>query len=147
MLVPGVQAQFSNPASAPLSAATIPQSQLIQPEAFNYDLLVTNSIGPLILQVGSHVMYSQAHIPGALFAGPGSQPSGLELLEKAVASTPKTRQIVIYCGCCPWNRCPNMGPAYKKLRDLGFKNVRALYLANNFEDDWIAKGYLVHRGE
>ena len=147
MLIPSAQAQFSDPAAAPISATTIPQARLIQPAELNRYLMQAGSNAPLILQVGSHVMFAQAHIQGAVYAGPGSQASGLELLEKTVAKTPKDRLIVIYCGCCPWNRCPNMGPAYKKLLALGFKNVKALYLADNFGDDWVARGYLAQRGE
>lgn len=147
VLVPGARAQFSDPASAPLSAMTVPQGQLMQAGELARLLKGSGAQQPLMLQVGSHIMFEQAHIPGSQYAGPGSQLSGLQLLEKAVASTPKSRLIVIYCGCCPWNRCPNIGPAYKKLRDLGFKNVKALYLANNFGDDWMARGYPVTRGE
>lgn len=145
--VPMARAQFADPAGSPLSAMTVPQGRLIQPEALNRLLMEANSIGPLILQVGSHVMFAQAHIPGSVYAGPGSQAAGLQLLEKAVASTAKGKLIVIYCGCCPWNRCPNVGPAYKRLRDLGFTNVKVLYIANNFGDDWVAKGYAVAKGE
>lgn len=141
---PMARAQFSNPAA---SAGTVPHERLIQPEDLNRFLMDANSIGPLILQVGSRVMYAQAHIPGSVYAGPGSQAAGLQLLEKAVASTAKGRLIVIYCGCCPWNRCPNVGPAYKRLHDLGFTNVKVLYIANNFGDDWVAKGYAADKGE
>jgi thiosulfate/3-mercaptopyruvate sulfurtransferase len=146
-LVPAAQAQFSDPASAPLSAMTVPQGQLMQAAELANMLKGSSAQQPLMLQVGSHVMFAQAHIPGSLYAGPGSQLSGLQMLEKAVAKTPKGKLIVIYCGCCPWNRCPNIGPAYKKLRDLGFTNVKALYLPNNFGDDWMAKGYPAVRGE
>ena len=67
--------------------------------------------------------------------------AGLALLEKAVSLLPKSKFIVIYCGCCPWNRCPNVGPAFKRLADLGFTNVKVVYFANNFGDDWVSKGY------
>ena len=69
------------------------------------------------------------------------------MLASKVASINKQMLIVLYCGCCPWNRCPNVGPAYKQLRDLGFTNVKVLYLANNFGDDWVAKGYRVEHGQ
>ena len=46
---------------------------------------------------------------------------------------PKASFIVLYCGCCPWNHCPNVGPAFKQLRDLGFTNVKVLYMADNLE--------------
>ena len=139
--------QFAGPASEPLSATTVPQAQLVQPETLSRFLKEANSRGPLILQVGSHVMFEQAHITGSVYAGPGSQASGLQMLEKKVASISKSTPIVIYCGCCPWNKCPNIGPAYKKLRDLGFTNVKALYIARNFGDDWVAKGYPTAKGE
>jgi hypothetical protein len=102
---------------------------------------------PVIFQVGSLVMFQQAHIPNAKFAGPGSQSSGLAQLRKLSAPLAKTQLIVIYCGCCPWGRCPNMGTAYKALHDLGFRNVKALYLASNFGDDWVAKGFPADKGE
>lgn len=100
-----------------------------------------NGNAPVILQVGSRVFFNEAHITDSQHAGPGSQAAGLDLLEKSVAPLPKDRLIVIYCGCCPWGRCPNVGPAYKKLHDLGYTNVKVLYLANNFGDDWVNKGY------
>jgi hypothetical protein len=102
---------------------------------------------PTVLQVGSHVMFGEAHIPDARYAGPGSQPSGLQLLESTASPLPKNEFIVLYCGCCPWNHCPNVGPAYKRLHDLGFTNVKVLYLANNFGADWVDKGYRVARGD
>ncbi len=149
MLIPGmhVYGQFTDPASSPLSATTVPQAQQVQPADLARMLKVGATGRPLVLQVGSRVMFEQAHIPGSVFAGPGSQASGLQLLERTVASMPKGKLIVIYCGCCPWSHCPNIGPAYKKLHDLGFTNVKALYMAKNFGDDWAAMGYAVERGE
>jgi len=101
----------------------------------------------LIFQVGSRVMYAQAHIPGSEYAGPGSQASGIQSLENTVASIPKNKQIVLYCGCCPWDRCPNVGPAWKRLHELGFTHVHVLFLANNFGDDWVSKGYPAVKGK
>ena len=137
-------AQFSDPSG---SATSIPESERIHPAALVKLLQGHDAERPLLLQVGSRVMFGQAHIPGSVYAGPGSQPSGLQLLESKVASAAKDKLIVIYCGCCPWQRCPNMGPAYKRLRELGFTNVKALYIANNFGDDWVGKGFPVVQGE
>jgi len=145
-LVPACRAQFSPDAST-ASALSIPQAQLVQPEALNRVLREANSRGPVILQVGSHVMFQQAHIPGSVYAGPGSQAEGLQLLESKVAKLAKNRSIVLYCGCCPWTRCPNVGPAYERLRKLGFTQVKVLYIENNFGADWVNKGYLVDHGE
>ena len=146
LLVSPCRAQLFG-ADSSQSATSIPQAQLMQPDALNHLLQGPQKSHPLVLQVGSHMMFSQAHIPGAIYAGPGASPSGLQLLASKVASLPKNEFIVIYCGCCPWSHCPNMGPAFKKLHDLGFTNVKALYIANNFGDDWVNKGYRVEQGQ
>jgi thiosulfate/3-mercaptopyruvate sulfurtransferase len=127
-------------APAAVSATSILAAQQIQPAELS-KILSLKSGAPLVIQVGSRVFFQEAHIPGAVYAGPGSQPSGLQALETAVASAPKDKFIVLYCGCCPWNRCPNVGPAFQRLHDLGYTNVKVLYLANNFGDDWVRKGY------
>lgn len=137
-------AQYT-PTSGPGSALSIPQAQLIQPEALNRLLQGKELDKPLLLQVGSHLLFDEAHIPGSVYAGPGSQPAGLQQLQSTLAAVSKKKAIVLYCGCCPWNRCPNLGPAFKQLQDLGFTNVKALYLANNLGADWVAKGYPVER--
>ncbi len=143
---PHCQAQFSNPSSAPLSASSIPSSRLVQPTAFH--LLLASGKAPkvLVLQVGSHVMFAQAHIPGAIYAGPGSEKEGLDLLTAKVASSSKDAFIVLYCGCCPWSHCPNVGAAFQHLQALGFRNVKVLYLPNNFGADWVSQGYAVEKG-
>ena len=129
-------AQFSNPAGA----GAIPTERLVQSQQLNHELQI-DPHKALILQVGSRVLFEQAHIPGAEYAGPTSRPEGLELLRKRVANLPRDREIVIYCGCCPWNRCPNLGPAWSLLESMGFTHVRALYIADNFGADWVAKGF------
>ncbi len=134
-------------APPPSSATSIPESRLLQPEDLVKILKSTEKEKPVILQVGSRVMFSQVHIPGSEFAGPGSQASGIQSLEATVSALPKGRHIVLYCGCCPWNRCPNVGPAYKRLHDLGFTNVHVLYIASNFGDDWVSKGYPAVKGK
>jgi thiosulfate/3-mercaptopyruvate sulfurtransferase len=139
-------AQFSGSAVSASSAFSIPQAQIILPGELNEILHSRRSAKPLVLQVGSRVMFEQAHIPGAQYAGPGSQPAGLESLAAKVVSLPKDAFIVLYCGCCPWNRCPNVGPAFNQLRQSGFVNVKVLYIASNFGDDWVNKGYSVEKG-
>jgi thiosulfate/3-mercaptopyruvate sulfurtransferase len=98
---------------------------------------------PAILCVAFPVLYRQKHIPGAEFAGPTSKPEGLEALKAAAAKLPRDKEIVIYCGCCPMVRCPNIRPAYSALKALGFKHPRVLNLAENFHTDWASKGYPV----
>jgi thiosulfate/3-mercaptopyruvate sulfurtransferase len=131
---------FAQPAH--VSASTIPTDRLIQPADLPPMLAPSGAKkAPVVLQVGSRIFYSEAHIRGSIYAGAGSQPAGLALLEKTVAPFPKDKFIVLYCGCCPWDRCPNIAPAFDRLHDLGYSNVKVLYLPNNFGDDWVSKGY------
>jgi thiosulfate/3-mercaptopyruvate sulfurtransferase len=102
---------------------------------------------PLLLQVGSHMLYVQAHIPASEYVGAGNMQEGIQRLRQRVSSLPKNTEIVLYCGCCPWSHCPNVNPAYEALRQLGFTNVKVLYFANNFGADWVDKGYPIARGE
>lgn len=137
----GSYGQFS---PEPASASSIPQDHLMQATELVH-ILSSGKQPPLILQVGSRIFFAEAHIKSALYSGPGSQPAGLQLLESIVAKEDKNRPIVLYCGCCPWNRCPNVGPAFKRLRELGYSQIKVLYLPGNFGDDWVAKGYPTDR--
>ena len=113
---------------------------LIQPGDLAKDIK-----SPLILQTGFPVLYRASHIPGSIYAGPGSKPEGIEELKKAVAGQPKDRQIVLYCGCCPWDKCPNMRPAFAALKQLGYTNLKAVVIPENLKADWIDKGYPIDR--
>jgi rhodanese-related sulfurtransferase len=140
------QAQFLPPGNTG-AAFSIPQNSLMQPKQLN-DMLQKPTHEPLLIfQVGSHLLFAEAHVPGSEYAGPGSQPAGQQLLRNRVGSVPKNKLIVLYCGCCPWEHCPNIAPAYRQLIDMGFTNVKVLYLASNFGDDWVAKGYRVEKGQ
>lgn len=130
--------------AAQISATTIPAGKQIQPGELNQ--MLQSGRPPVLLQVGSKVFFNEAHIRGSIYTGAGSTPAGLKGLESAVAGQPKNKFIVLYCGCCPWGRCPNVGPAFKHMQELGYTNVKVLYLPNNFGDDWVSKGYPTERG-
>jgi hypothetical protein len=149
LLAACLQMHAQGPFSAPSenSAFSIPQAQLIQPEELNRLLHTGGGEKPLVLQVGSRVLFAQAHIAGAEYCGPGSQAEGLQQLQNRVAPLSRTTFIVIYCGCCPWNRCPNAGPAFRLLHGLGFTRLKVLYLADNFGTGWVDKGYPVERSK
>lgn len=132
--------------SGPGSAFSIPQAELIEPEALQHLLQAGGTDKPLVLQVGSHVLYAEAHIPGSTYAGAGSEATGLHTLQSLLVSHSRKQFIVLYCGCCPWNHCPNIGPAYQQLHGMGFTNVKVLYLADNFGVGWVDRGYPVEHG-
>lgn len=91
---------------------------------------------PLIFNVGP-----MDAIKGAVFVGRGTSVSGIEKLKQSVMWEPKTRPIVIYCGCCSYASCPNIKPAYDALVAAGYKNTRVLELPEGLAPDWVAKGY------
>lgn len=130
--------------AAPPDALTNAQ---ISPQALVRILQSNQRSRLLILNVGPRILYAQAHITGAEFIGPASDPRGIARLHDRVKSVAKTKQIIIYCGCCPWDRCPNVHPAFAELKKLGFHNVKVLYIANNFGADWVDKDYPVERGQ
>lgn len=127
-------------------AGSIPSNRLVNP-ADLVKLLQSGKVKPLMLQVGSHMLFLQAHIPGSEYVGAASSDAGLQQLRKRVESLPRNKFIVLYCGCCPWGHCPNVKPADDALQSLGFTNVKVLYISNNFGTDWVDKGYPTAKGE
>lgn len=122
-------------------------AQLINPEDLLAILQSPKSDKPLILNVGPHLIYMQAHIPGAEFIGPASDPQGMQSLLRRVKALPRNQFIILYCGCCPWDHCPNVRPAYDQLHKAGFTKVKVLYIADNFGTDWVDKGYPTIKGQ
>jgi thiosulfate/3-mercaptopyruvate sulfurtransferase len=142
-----VLALISVSAVLAFQASSIPASRLMNPEELVKILQAPTGEKPLMIQVGSHILYEQAHIPGSEYIGPASYESGLQQLRERVQPLPRKKFIVIYCGCCPWGHCPNVKPADDALRALGFTNVKVLYIPENFGANWVAKGYPVAKGE
>ena len=122
-------------------ADTIPAADLIQPAELAAILQKPKTAKPLVLQVGFRTLYAQSHIPDAEYAGPGGDDDGLKSLRARVAKLPKDAGIVLYCGCCPWENCPNVAAAYDALRAAGFTQLKVLYIATDFGTDWVSKGY------
>ena len=98
---------------------------------------------PQVFNVGFAALYKSKHIRGSVYAGPGRTDEGLAELRKAVAGVSKDREIVLYCGCCPWDHCPNMKPAFNLLHSLGFSKVKVVEIPNDFAKDWVEKGFPV----
>jgi thiosulfate/3-mercaptopyruvate sulfurtransferase len=123
------------------------RSEMIQPQELIIKVRDTGPSKPLIVFTGFMPLYRGGHIPGAAFGGPASTQAGLETLKRAVENVPKNREIILYCGCCPWEACPNVRPAINLLHQLGFKQVKALVISSNLEADWTAKGYPLEKGQ
>jgi 3-mercaptopyruvate sulfurtransferase SseA len=121
--------------------------QVMQPEELAQAMKATDASKPLVLYVGPKAFYAQAHIAGAEFIGPTGKLEGMTKLRNRVATVKKDKAVVIYCGCCPWDHCPNIRPAFAELTKAGFTNVRVLYLKTSFGADWKDKGLPVASGE
>lgn len=134
--------------SACAFSATHPWSrnQVIQPAALAKQLK-NSSEKPLLLQVGFETLYAQGHIPDSKYCGPARDSNGIARLKTCLEGVSHQQAIVLYCGCCPWAECPNIRPAFKALKEMGFANVKVLHIAGNFGEDWAQKGYPVGSGE
>jgi hypothetical protein len=128
-------------------AGPIPGVDLIQAEELAKLLTASTAERPLLIQVGSHVLYEEAHIPGSEYIGPAAGAAGLARLRQRLQPVTRKKLIVLYCGCCPWSHCPNIKPAWDMARSMGFSKIKALYIADNFGADWLDKGYPVAKGD
>ncbi|MGH9729056.1 MAG: rhodanese-like domain-containing protein [Candidatus Acidiferrales bacterium] len=129
-------------------AAVVPgwkDSRQISPEELSKKLSGPVAGRPVILQVGVKVLYDGAHIRGAIFAGPASTAVGLARLKAVAAKLARDKEVTIYCGCCPWGKCPNVHPAYDELRKMGFSKLVVLLIPQDFARDWIGAGLPVER--
>jgi len=131
-----LRAQSSpKPMSAPGMSNPWTDNDLIEPTALAA-IIKSGDKKPVILNIGS-----VEDIKGATHIGPASDVDNIDALKKKVASFPKNTALVIYCGCCPFARCPNVRPAFAELKKLGYTNVKLLNLSTNLNTNWIAKGY------
>ena len=135
-------------ASEPKAATKDPWSAdaLLEPQPFAQLLGDSAHIRPIIIYVGFPSLYNGAHIRNSILAGPDSKPEGLDQLRQVVNLIPRTKEIVIYCGCCPFDHCPNVRPAYTYLRSLGFTKVSVLHIETNLHTDWVTKGFPTTKG-
>jgi len=121
-------------------------AQTVQPEQLNKEL-GDSKTAPTVVFVGFARLYAAGHIKGAQFHGSGGSDEGLAQFRKWADSLPRGTNLVIYCGCCPMERCPNVRPAFSALREMGFTKVRVLILPTDFAKDWADKGFPYDKGQ
>ena len=104
------------------------------------DILKSDSASsPLVISVGP-----SAVIKGSVDAGAAHEKQHLAQLKKILSGESKSREVIIYCGCCPFDRCPNIRPAFSLLKQMGFSNAKLLDVPKNIKADWIDKGYPIN---
>ncbi len=127
------------------NARPISSTDLVTPAQLNSELPAVKAGKIVLIQVGFLMMYKMGHIPGSQYAGAAAKPEGLAALKKMVANLLRNQQIVIYCGCCPWNDCPNIRPAFRALKEMGFTNFKVLDIPDRLGTDWTAKGFPIEK--
>lgn len=121
-------------------------AEVLRAADFAGELSSKRTNAPTVLYVGFRTLFEGGHIPGAVFHGTASTEKGMEELKKWLAGLPRDTNLVVYCGCCPFDRCPNIRPAYQLLHGMGFTHVRILVLPTSFAADWVEKGYPMEKG-
>lgn len=121
------------------------KQQIVQPADLAKELETSQSL-PTILFVGFKRLYTAGHIKGAQYHGTTGNQEGLKEFTAWATSLPRTTSLVIYCGCCPMEKCPNIRPAFNALQSLGFQKIRVLLLPNDFATDWADKGLPYDKG-
>jgi len=123
-----------------------PSAQALKPDDFAREISDQSGPSSTVIFVGFHTLFAGGHIPGAAFHGSTSTQQGFADLKKWADGLPRSANLVIYCGCCPFDKCPNIRPAYTALSNMGFKKLRVLVLPTNFATDWADKGYPIQKG-
>lgn len=113
-------------------------AQLLSPADLAKVMADPGAKQPVIICIGPGAL-----IKGSIDIGPARDSSNLNKLRQQLNKLPKDAMIVIYCGCCPFEHCPNIRPAFALLNDMKFTNHRLLNLEHNIKTDWINKGYPV----
>lgn len=90
----------------------------------------------LILSIGP-----DAIIKGSVDIGPTQEEANLAKLKNYLKQVPKDKKVILYCGCCPFDKCPNIRPAFSALDKTGFKKTELLNIPKNIKVDWIDKDY------
>jgi len=111
--------------------------QLMQPAELAKAIKLKQNV-PAILSIGPG-----ATIPNSVAIGPISDEGGFQKFVDALQKVPKDKKVVVYCGCCPFENCPNVRPAIAALKQLQFTDYYLLNLEHNVKTDWIDKGYPV----
>jgi thiosulfate/3-mercaptopyruvate sulfurtransferase len=112
--------------------------QLLEPTALANTIRNEHAIQPKIFCVGPGAL-----IPNSIDTGPAKDRDNLVKLKAAIARLPKDADLVIYCGCCPFERCPNVRPAFSLLNEMKFTHAKLLNIPHNLKTDWIDKGFPV----
>jgi thiosulfate/3-mercaptopyruvate sulfurtransferase len=112
------------------------EKQLMAPAELASVISNPNAKKPVIFSVGPGAL-----IRGSKDMGPVHENQNLDKFKQALTLLTPETEIVVYCGCCPFEHCPNIRPAFSLLNEMKFTHAHLLNLEHNIKTDWIAKGY------
>ena len=107
-------------------------------------LLPPSELAPVLKTKNAPVIFSigpAATIPNSIEIGMVKDKANLDKFKKQLSALSKNTKIVVYCGCCPYEHCPNVRPAIDILNQMKFTNYKLLDMPHNIKTDWIDKGY------
>jgi len=114
--------------------------QLMEPADLAKTMADPKAHQPYIFCIGPGAM-----IKNSIDIGPGKEKANLEKFKQQLSKLPKDANIVIYCGCCPFDHCPNIRPAFSLLNDMKFTNHKLLDIPHNIKVDWKDHNYPVQK--
>ena len=112
------------------------KEQLMEPADLAGIINDSSAKKPIIYSVGPG-----GDIKGTIEMGPALEKENLDKLQAALSKLDRDTEIVIFCGCCPFEHCPNIRPSFELLNEMKFTNHKLLNLPHNLKVDWIDKGY------
>jgi thiosulfate/3-mercaptopyruvate sulfurtransferase len=111
-------------------------NQLMEPKELADMISGSLTVKPLIIDIGPAGL-----IKDAIHIGAVHENQNLDKLKEILSNENRDREIVIYCGCCPFQNCPNIRPAFTLLNEMKFTKQKLLNLPHNLKADWINNGY------
>lgn len=114
------------------------KNQLMEPAVLAKIINDSTAKKPIIYSIGPG-----ADIKGSIEIGPAQEKENLDKLKAALEKLDRNTEIVIFCGCCPFEHCPNIRPPFELLNEMKFTNHKLLNLSHNIKVDWFNKGYPV----
>lgn len=110
----------------------------------NTQLMATSRLAEMIgkgVKVRIFNIGSVQDIKTAVHIGPAQDKLNLEKFRQKLETLSVKEPVVLYCGCCPMDKCPNIRPAFLLLKSSGFKNSFVLDIPVNLRKNWIDMGY------
>lgn len=115
-------------------------NQLMSPAALAEKIVQNRMQHTVVINIGP-----DAVIKNSYNAGPANEEENIIKLKKYLSGISQDKEVVIYCGCCPFDICPNIRPAFKTLQEMDFVNAKLLNIPKNIKTDWIDKGFPINK--